>query len=128
MSEGHDYKASSNYYINVVTYFKLFFQSPLPDQLKKPTAAFLDSEPSREIACHLTIYDWNLFINIHQMEFIYLVFGRERFSKITSNLDLLIRRFNEIQYWVITEVCNEHNLQKRTKILSKFIKIAAKYV
>lgn len=62
------------------------------------------------------------------MEFIYLVFGRERFSKITSNLDHLIRRFNEIQYWVITEVCNEPNLQKRVKILSKFIKIAAQYV
>ena len=103
----------------------LLSQPPLPDQIKKPINPFPESEPSREIACHLTVYDWNLFFNIHQMEFIYQVFGRHRFSKITSNLDLLIRRFNELEFWVVTEICNEPLLQKRVKILVKFIKIAS---
>ena len=62
------------------------------------------------------------------MEFIYQVFGRHRFSKITSNLDVLIRRFNEVQYWTVTEICNETNLQKRVKVLQKLIKIASQYV
>lgn len=91
-------------------------------------ASFPEAESSREIAAHLTSYDWNLFLNIQQMEFIYQVFGRHRFSKITSNLDVLIRRFNEVQYWTVTEICNETNLQKRAKVLQKLIKIASQYV
>ncbi|XP_011404348.2 PREDICTED: rap guanine nucleotide exchange factor 4-like isoform X2 [Amphimedon queenslandica] len=99
--------------------------SPLPDQNQKPIAPFPESEGSREIAAHLTSYDWNLFSNIQQMELIYQVFGRHRFSRITSNLDVMIRRFNEVQYWTVTEICKESNLQKRVKIIQKFIKIAS---
>ena len=102
-----------------------YSQTPLPDQNQRPVTPFPESDGSREIACHLTMYDWNLFSNIQQMEFIYQVFGRHRFSRITSNLDLLTRRFNEIQYWVVTEVCNESNLHKRVKVLVKMIKIAS---
>jgi Rap guanine nucleotide exchange factor 4 len=45
--------------------------------------------------------------------------------KITSNLDVFIRRFNEIQYWVVTEVASTLNLNKRVSLLKKFIKLAA---
>ena len=30
------------------------------------------------------------------MEYIYQLFGRHKFNKITTNLDLIIRRFNEV--------------------------------
>ena len=33
--------------------------------------------------------------------------------------------FSQVQYWVITEICNEPNLQKRAKILTKCIKISS---
>uniref|UniRef100_A0A3B5MPE7 Ras-GEF domain-containing protein n=1 Tax=Xiphophorus couchianus TaxID=32473 RepID=A0A3B5MPE7_9TELE len=36
-----------------------------------------------------------------------------------------LRRFNEIQFWVITEVCLCSQLNKRVQLLKKFIKIAA---
>ena len=60
-----------------------------------------------------------------QYELIYLVFGRHNFSAITANLDVFLRRFNEIQYWVITEMCLTQPLSKRVQLLRKFIKIAA---
>ena len=60
-----------------------------------------------------------------QYELIYQVFGRYKFGKITANLDLFLRRFNEIQFWVVTEMVLTNNLSKRVSLLRKFIKIAA---
>jgi RasGEF domain len=45
--------------------------------------------------------------------------------QITSNLDVFIRRFNEIQYWVVTEIVSTQSLNKRVALLKKFIKLAA---
>lgn len=97
---------------------------PLQDQVPTSIPEFPEHESSREIAAHLTIYDWNLFCNVQQMEFIYQIFGRHKFGKITTNLDHLLQRFNQIQYWVITELCREMDLQKRGLVLRKFVKIA----
>ncbi|MPC13757.1 Rap guanine nucleotide exchange factor 4 [Portunus trituberculatus] len=41
------------------------------------------------------------------------------------NLDVFLRRFNEIQYWVVTEMCLANALSKRSQLLRKFIKLAA---
>ena len=65
-----------------------------------------------------------LFCFHFKYELIYQVFGRHKFNKITSNLDLFMRRFNEVQYWVCTEICLCENLSKRVALLRKFIKIA----
>ncbi|KAL9701612.1 hypothetical protein quinque_005053 [Culex quinquefasciatus] len=46
-------------------------------------------------------------------------------QKITSNLDVFIRRFNEIQYWVVTEIVSTSNLTKRMSLVKKFIKLGA---
>lgn len=46
-------------------------------------------------------------------------------SQITANLDVFIRRFNEIQYWVVTEIVSANSLSKRVSLLRKFIKLAA---
>lgn len=55
--------------------------------------------------------------------------GRDQFSgRNSSNLDLLLRRFNEVQYWTSTEVLLASSFTKRFNILKKFIKIAAQYV
>ena len=53
------------------------------------------------------------------------VFGRHKFNKITANLDLFMRRFNEVQFWVCTEICLCHNIGKRVTLLRKFIKLAS---
>jgi hypothetical protein len=74
----------------------LSVQPPLPDQNQKPVALFPEKDSAKELAAHLTVYDWNLFSNIQQMEYIYHLFGRHKFNKITTNLDLIIKRFNEV--------------------------------
>ena len=60
-----------------------------------------------------------------QFEFVYHTFGRQKFGQITANLDLFLRRFNEVQFWVVTELCLTNNVSKRVQLLRKYIKIAA---
>lgn len=45
--------------------------------------------------------------------------------QITANLDVFIRRFNEIQYYIIYEIVSTPSLGKRVSLLRKFIKLAA---
>lgn len=35
---------------------------------------------------------------------------------------------NREMFWVVTEVCSEHNLVRRSKIIKQFIKIAREYI
>jgi Rap guanine nucleotide exchange factor 4 len=60
-----------------------------------------------------------------QYELVYMVFGRSNFDRVTANLDSFLRRFNEVQYWVVTEMCLTQSISKRVQLLRKFIKIAA---
>lgn len=51
---------------------------------------------------------------------------QNNYSKpITANLNVFLRHFNELQYWVVTQICLSNSLSKRAQILRKFIKIAA---
>ena len=59
-----------------------------------------------------------------QSEYVYHVFGQHKFGKITTNLDRFLRRFNAVQFWVVTEVCRIDSLQSRVRVVSKFIKVA----
>ncbi|KAK3865254.1 hypothetical protein Pcinc_029129 [Petrolisthes cinctipes] len=69
--------------------------------------------------------DWDLFGAIHEYEFLYQVFGRDHFGEVMCNLDVFLRRFNEIQYWVVSEICLTNTLSKRAQLLRKFIKLGA---
>ncbi|XP_064455972.1 rap guanine nucleotide exchange factor 4-like isoform X2 [Ornithodoros turicata] len=89
------------------------------------TGALLETLSSHDIAYHMSLYDWYLFSCIHEYELIYQVFGRHQFRKIMSNLDVFQRRFNEVQFWVVTEMCLATSLSRRVQLLRKFIKIAA---
>ncbi|XP_074856759.1 rap guanine nucleotide exchange factor 4 isoform X3 [Carettochelys insculpta] len=101
--------------------------TPLPEQEGPSTGTVGTFElmSSKDLAYQMTIYDWELFNCVHELELIYHTFGRHNFKKTTANLDLFLRRFNEIQFWVVTEVCLCSQLSKRVQLLKKFIKIAA---
>lgn len=45
--------------------------------------------------------------------------------QITANLDVFLRRFNEVQYWIVTELVSTPSLSKRVGLVRKFIKLAA---
>lgn len=101
--------------------------TPLPeqDEILTGTASSLELVGSQELAYHMTVYDWELFTAVPEYELIYQVFGRYKFGKTTANLDLFLRRFNEVQYWVVTEMLLTQNLSKRVHLLRKFIKLAS---
>lgn len=101
--------------------------TPLPEQEGPPQGSVntIELVSSREMAYYMTVHDWDLFSCVQEYELIYQVFGRYKFRKITANLDLFLRRFNEIQYWVVTEMVLATNLSKRVALLRKFIKLAS---
>ncbi|XP_058619863.1 rap guanine nucleotide exchange factor 3 isoform X2 [Onychostoma macrolepis] len=114
---------------------KLFFCSasqveqltPLKEQLgpEKSTMDTLEQMCSKDMASQHTSYDWELFMAMHEVELVYYVFGREKFpGATTANLERFVRRFNEVQYWVVTELCLCEDLVKRAILLKKFIKMA----
>uniref|UniRef100_A0AAY4ESN0 Rap guanine nucleotide exchange factor 4 n=1 Tax=Denticeps clupeoides TaxID=299321 RepID=A0AAY4ESN0_9TELE len=78
---------------------------------------------SKDLAFQMTQYDWELFSCVHELELVYHTFGRQAYRKSTANLDLFLRRFNQVQFWVVTEVCLCGQLSKRVQLLKKFIKI-----
>lgn len=39
---------------------------------------------------------------------------------------ILFQLVNREMFWVVTEVCSEHNLIKRAKTIKQFIKVASK--
>ncbi|XP_062284047.1 rap guanine nucleotide exchange factor 3 isoform X2 [Scomber scombrus] len=102
--------------------------TPLTEQQgpERGTTDILEQMGSKDIAIELANYDWELFTAMHEAELIYYIFGRHKFAgAITANLERFVRRFNEVQYWVVTELCLCEDLVKRAILLKKFIKIAA---
>uniref|UniRef100_A0A3B3CHG4 Rap guanine nucleotide exchange factor 4 n=1 Tax=Oryzias melastigma TaxID=30732 RepID=A0A3B3CHG4_ORYME len=101
--------------------------TPLPDQ-EGPSAGSMSTfelMSSKDLAYQMTMFDWELFSCVHEHELLYHTFGRQSFRRTTANLDLFLRRFNQVQLWVVTEVCLCNQLSKRVQLLKKFIKIAA---
>ncbi|XP_072262629.1 rap guanine nucleotide exchange factor 3 isoform X2 [Pyxicephalus adspersus] len=102
--------------------------TPLPEQMGPNSSTYdmLDLISSKDLAHQMTEYDWNLFKSIHQVELLYHTFGKQRFrNSTTANLERFIRRFNEVQFWVATEVCLCQDEERRAQLLRKFIKVAA---
>ncbi|XP_072553031.1 rap guanine nucleotide exchange factor 3 isoform X3 [Salminus brasiliensis] len=101
--------------------------APLKEQLgpEQNTIDSLEQMCSKDIASQLTNYDWELFTAMHEVELVYYIFGRNKFPGVTTaNLERFVLRFNEVQYWVVTELCLCEDLMKRAMLLKKFIKIA----
>lgn len=105
----------------------MLFQTCLAEQEVATQGMDMDIETfsTKDLAYYMTLFDWDLFWCVHEHELIYHTFGRHHFDQITANLDVFLRRFNEIQYWVATEILMANSLSKRVSILRKMIKLAA---
>ncbi|GMR40650.1 hypothetical protein PMAYCL1PPCAC_10845, partial [Pristionchus mayeri] len=89
-----------------------------------PGSSLLDLFGSVKLATQLGFFHMELFHAANELETIAQVFGRDAFpGHIPSNLDLLLRRFNEVQYWATTEVLVAR-APKCVQSLRKLIKIA----
>uniref|UniRef100_A0A914Y9T6 Ras-GEF domain-containing protein n=1 Tax=Panagrolaimus superbus TaxID=310955 RepID=A0A914Y9T6_9BILA len=102
--------------------------TPLSDQqgpIDGMYHSILDLMGSSEIAQQLGIFHTHLFDATDEIELIFQVIGRDQFSgRMPSNLDILLRRFNEVQYWTTTEILLAAP-SKRVVYLKKLIKIAS---
>ncbi|CAJ0942421.1 unnamed protein product, partial [Mesorhabditis belari] len=98
-----------------------------PDQsgpLESVHSSMMEYLSSSELAQQLFVMHSEMFEATDETELVTQVFGRDQFpGKVPSNLDLLLRRFNEVQYWATTEVLLAAP-QRRVATLRKFIKIA----
>ncbi|VDM39722.1 unnamed protein product [Toxocara canis] len=117
------------FYRKIIRPQKISFQTPLLQQdgpVESVHASMLELLSSVDIAQQLSIFHTQLFEATDEIELITQVFGRDQFpGRIPSNLDLLMRRFNEVQFWTTTEVLLAHGPSKRVTMLKKFIKIAS---
>ncbi|CAL1272986.1 unnamed protein product [Larinioides sclopetarius] len=78
---------------------------------------------SVELATQLTIEDFSIFRQIEPTEYINELF--EVKSKYgTPMLSKFVELVNREMFWVVTEVCFEHNLIRRMRIIKQFIKVA----
>ncbi|XP_004597930.2 rap guanine nucleotide exchange factor 3 isoform X1 [Ochotona princeps] len=102
--------------------------TPHPEQLG-PTvgsAEALELVSAKDLAGQLTEQDRDLFHSIHQVELIHYVLGPQHLRNVTTaNLERFMRRFNQLQYWVATELCLCPLPGPRAQLLRKFIKLAA---
>ncbi|XP_072343502.1 rap guanine nucleotide exchange factor-like 1 [Scyliorhinus torazame] len=78
-----------------------------------------------EMANQITMFDWELFNCVHELELIHYVFRNESIRRRTANLELVLQRCSEVQHWVATEILMCERLGKRVQLLKTFINIAA---
>lgn len=93
-----------------------------PDLVRESSVHFLQLN-ANEIAIQLTFQDFCVFRAIESTEYIDDLF------EIKSRYGIpKLREFSELvnheMFWVVTEVCSEHNMMRRSKIIKQFIKIA----
>ncbi|XP_054711179.1 rap guanine nucleotide exchange factor 2-like [Uloborus diversus] len=78
---------------------------------------------SVELATQLTIEDFSIFRQIEPTEYVDELFEvRSRYG--TPMLSKFVELVNREMFWVVTEVCFEHNLIRRMRIIKQFIKVA----
>lgn len=60
-------------------------QTPLPEQEMIIEGIDMDLEvlSTKELAYHITLFDWDLFWAVHEYELLYHTFGRHHFGKVS---------------------------------------------
>ncbi|XP_048248295.1 rap guanine nucleotide exchange factor 6-like isoform X4 [Haliotis rufescens] len=101
--------------------------SLVPDELRgeliKESQISLLQLNSAEVASQLTLEDFKVFREIEPTEYIDELFGLD--SKYgCPALKKFAELVNREMFWVVTEICSEGSLVKRSKLLKHFIKIA----
>ncbi|KAJ3221580.1 hypothetical protein HK099_003367 [Clydaea vesicula] len=74
-----------------------------------------------DISQQLCLLNYNLFKNIHAIEFLNQIWTKKGDESICPSLDFFISRFDKESYWVATEICSQKDLKKRVTILKNFI-------
>lgn len=75
-----------------------------------------------QVARLLTLLDHELLARIDPLEYVAFIYKIKGTN--TSNLNVFSNRFNQMNFWVVTEVCKTRNINKRVQLVKKFIRLA----
>lgn len=97
-----------------------------PELIRESTVHFLQLN-ANELAIQLTFQDFAIFRQIESTEYVDDLFDlKTKYG--TPMLQQFAELVNREMFWVVSEVCSEHNLVRRMKVIKQFIKIARKYL
>ncbi|VDO26692.1 unnamed protein product [Haemonchus placei] len=114
---------NSRYYLKNNNRSEPLVPDDLAPEIIKDAQAQLLSLNAQVVAAQLTLQDFAVFASIEPTEYIDNLFQLE--SRYGSpRLEEFERIFNREMWWVATEVCSERHIQKRAKLIKKFIKVA----
>lgn len=114
---------SSRYYLKNNMSSEPLVPDELAVELLKDSQVHLLQLNSVELATQLTLEDFSIFRQIEPTEYIDDLFGVH--SKYgTPMLSKFVELVNREMFWVVTEICSEHNLLRRMKITKQFVKVA----
>ncbi|XP_014478269.1 PREDICTED: rap guanine nucleotide exchange factor 2-like isoform X6 [Dinoponera quadriceps] len=114
---------SSRYYLKTNGISEtLVADEQAPELIRESQVHFLQLN-AVEVAIQLTLQDFSIFRQIESTEYVDDLFElKSRYG--VPMLSQFAELVNREMFWVVTEVCSEHNLVRRSKIIKQFIKIA----
>ncbi|KAF8771177.1 Rap guanine nucleotide exchange factor 2 like protein [Argiope bruennichi] len=114
---------SSRYYLKNNSSTEPLVPDELATELLRDSQVHFLQLNSVEVATQLTLEDFSTFRQIEPTEYIDDLF--EVNSKYgTPQLSKFAELVNREMFWVVTEVCAEHQLIRRMRIVKQFIKVA----
>jgi len=114
---------SSRYYLKTNgTTETLVPDEMAPELVRESQVHFLQLN-AVEVAIQLTLQDFSIFRQIESTEYVDDLFElKSRYG--VPMLSQFAELVNREMFWVVTEVCSEHNLVRRSKIIKQFVKVA----
>ncbi|XP_021702563.1 rap guanine nucleotide exchange factor 2 isoform X2 [Aedes aegypti] len=114
---------SSRYYLKTNGITETLVPDDVAPELIRESAVHFLQLNANELAIQLTLQDFSIFRQIESTEYIDDLFSlKSRYGK--PMLVKFAELVNREMFWVVTEVCSEHNMMRRCKIIKQFIKIA----
>lgn len=117
---------SSRYYLKTNGITETLVPDELAPELVRESAVHFLQLNAVEVAIQLTLQDFAIFRQIEPTEYIDDLFDlKSRYGKPV--LEQFASLVNKEMFWVVSEVCSEHNPVRRMKIMKQFIKVASKF-
>jgi len=120
--------------VNIVMNPKTDYRrSPKPfANIWRPKSASVDATkewnliPANTFATQLTVMEQELFCDVQPSEFLKESWQTPHRESLAPRLSALVKRFNEVSYWVATQIVTCPTVKLQTMAIRKFIKVAYK--
>ncbi|XP_069680663.1 rap guanine nucleotide exchange factor 2 isoform X4 [Periplaneta americana] len=114
---------SSRYYLKTNGSTETLVPDDMAPELVRESQVHFLQLNAVEVAIQLTLQDFSIFRQIESTEYVDDLFElKSRYG--VPMLSQFAELVNREMFWVVTEVCSEHNLVRRSKIIKQFIKVA----